>query len=282
MLADVLSPPVHLGQLVTGWQFHDPYALAALSFQMIALMLYGWGLWRVRKKGRRWSPKRSVSFVAGVLVLNVALVSGLASYDDQVFSIHVIQHLALMMLAPPLLALGAPVTLAMQAANRGLHTNLIRVLHSPIIGILTAPLVAGALYYCSMYIDFLTPFYRYSLEHDLVHNVTHLVMFTFGCLFWWPMIGGDRVPNEPAFQTKAIAMLVGVALEVILGVALIVRSTTIASEHTLGDTHAGGVAFLVGSVLISIAASIVMIVQWSQKRARQSVRITALQAPYPE
>ena len=282
VLADIPSPAVHLSQLVTGWQLHDPYAVAAFSFQLIALMIYGWGLRRIRKKGRRWSPRRSAAFVAGVVVLNVALVSGLASYDDQVFTIHVIQHLALMMLAPPLLALGAPITLAMQAANRGLHTNLIRALHSPIIGILTAPLVAGALYYSSMYIDFLTPFYRYSLEHDLVHNGTHLLMFTFGCLFWWPMIGGDRVPKEPSFQIKATAMLVGLALEAILGVALIVRSTTVAPEHTLSDTHSGGVAFLVGSVLISIAASIVMIVQWAQKRARQSLRIAALQLPSPD
>jgi putative copper resistance protein D len=282
MLADIPSPAVHLGQLVTGWQLRDPYAVAAFAFQLIALMLYGWGLRRLRKKGRRWSPRRSSAFVAGVVVLNVALVSGLASYDDQVFTIHVIQHLALMMLAPPILALGAPITLAMQAANRRLHTNTIRALHSPIIGILTAPLVAGALYYGSMYVDFLTPFYRYSIEHDLVHNATHLLMFTFGCLFWWPMIGGDRVPKEPSFQIKVIAMLVGLALEVILGVALILRSATVAPAHTLSDTHGGGVAFLVGSALISIAASIVMIVQWARKRSRQSLRIAALQLPTPD
>jgi cytochrome c oxidase assembly factor CtaG len=153
------------------------------------------------------------------------------------------------------------------------------VLHSPVMRILTAPLVAGALYYGSMYIDFLTPFYRYSIEHDLVHNATHLLMFTFGCLFWWPMIGGDRVPKEPSFQIKAVAMLVGLALEVTLGVALILRSATVAPEHTLRDTHGGGVTFLVGSVLISIAASIVMIVQWAQKRSRQSLRNAALQLP---
>ena len=43
-------------------------------------------------------------------------------------------------------------------------------------------------------------------------------------------------------------MILGTALEVILGVALIERSTTIAPEHTLSDTHGGGAIFLVGSV----------------------------------
>lgn len=78
-----------------------------------------------------------------------------------------------------------------------------------------------------------------------------------------------------ALSNQAVAL-------VLYGVALILRSTTIAPEHTLGDTHAGGVAFLIGSVLISIAASMVMFIQWSQKRARQSTRNAALRVPFPD
>lgn len=281
ILADLISPPVHLHNLLTAWQVDDPYALVALVFQFLGVVLYGWGVVRLRRRGRKWSPWRSVSFFCGVLVLDVALVSGLASYDDQVFTVHVIQHLAIMMVAPPLLALGAPVTLAMQASARRLHTGLIRVLHSPIVIALTAPLVAGALYYGSMYVDFLTPFYRYSLEHDFVHNLTHVLMFTFGCLFWWPMIGADRLPNELSFRTKAGTMIIGTVLEVILGLVLIQQSTSIAPEHTLIDTHTGGAYFLVGSLIVSVATSAVMLVQWSQKRNRSAARARSNLAPMP-
>ena len=150
--------------------------------------------------GRRGS---AISFLCGILVLDVALVSGLASFDDEVFGVHIVQHLAIMMFAPPLLSLGAPVTLAMQASNRKLHTGIIRILHSRLVGALTTVVTAGALYYGSMYLDLLTPFYRYSLDHDLVHNISHVLMFTFGCLFWWPMIGADRYPTSRPSEARS-------------------------------------------------------------------------------
>jgi cytochrome c oxidase assembly factor CtaG len=275
MFADLVSPAVHFDKLVTAWQFQDPYAEAAFAFQVIAAGLYLWAVVRLRHRSRRWPWARSVSFLCGIFVLNAALVSGLASYDDQDFSVHVVQHLAIMMLAPPLLSLGAPVTLAMQASNRRFHTGIIRVLHSPVIRALTTPIVAGILYYGSMYFDLLTPFYRYSLEHDLAHNLAHVLMFAAGCVFWWPMIGADRLPNEPSVRSKVVTMAVGTVLEVILGVALIERSTSIAPQHTLSDTRAGGAIFLVGSIIITIAASAVILVQWLRKQRRRTARAEA-------
>jgi putative copper resistance protein D len=100
-------------------------------------------------------------------------------------------------------------------------------------------------------------------------------MFAAGCVFWWPMIGADRLPNEPSVRSKVVTMAVGTALEVILGVALIERSTSIAPQHTLSDTHAGGVIFLVGSIIITIAASAVILVQWMRKQRRRTARAQA-------
>src|SRR5580700_10700362 len=197
ILADLRSPPVRVGQLFGAWQFRDPYADIAFAFQVLAAAAYLWCVFRLQARDRTWSKRRTISFLLGILALDIALVSGLASYDDQNFSVHVIQHLTIMMVAPPLLAFGAPITLAIQAVGRPLQVRIIRFLHSSVFRTLTTLVVAGALYYGSMYIDFLTPFYHFTLEHDLAHNTTHVLMFTFGCLFWWPMIcGADRLPNQ--------------------------------------------------------------------------------------
>ena len=266
------SPPVTAHQLFTGWQFSDHYALAAFAFQVLALVWYLGAVRRMRDKGRTWSTWRTASYLSGVLVLTIAVVSGLASYDDQVFTVHVIQHLLLMMVAPPLLSMGAPVTLAIQAAKRPMQTRIIRVLHNPVLRFLTMPLVAAALYYGSMYAGFLTSFYPYALTHHLVHNIDHVTIFVFGCLFWWPMLGVDELPNRPAFQFRLIAMFVGMPLEVFLGLALMNFSKPIAPEHTLSGTHAGGALFWGASMLITFAAALIMLAQWMRREEREAAR----------
>ena len=65
--------------------------------------------------------------------------SGLASYDDQVFAAHVVQHLLLMNFAPILFALSAPVTLALQASDRRTQQGLLKVLHHPVVEFVTNP-----------------------------------------------------------------------------------------------------------------------------------------------
>ena len=86
-----------------------------LSLQALALAAYITGVVTLHRRGRPWSPWRTAAFVSGLLMLDIALVSVLASYDDDVFVAHIVQHLLLMMVGPPLLALGAPVTLVLQA-----------------------------------------------------------------------------------------------------------------------------------------------------------------------
>jgi putative copper resistance protein D len=266
------SPPVQLHNLLTGWQIGTWWGAVAFLGQVAAAAWYLGAVLRLRRRGRSWSNWRTTAFLAGVLALDIAVVSGLASYDDSVFSVHVVQHLLLMMVAPPLLALGAPVTLAIQAAKRPLQTGVIHLLHHPVVRILTMPVVAGVLYYGSMYVDLLTSFYPFSLRHPVVHNASHLVIFLLGCLFWWPMLAVDQLPNRPSFSTRIIAMFVGMPFEVFLGLAVMNLGSPIAPEHTLSDTHAGGAVFWGASMLITFAAALVMLHQWMSQEERTAAR----------
>lgn len=94
----------------------------------------------------------------------IAVQSGLAAYDDQVFEMHVIQHLLLMNFAPILLALGAPMTLALQASSRHTQRTLLKILHHPAVQIVTNPVLVAVVAYGTMLVYFLTPFYNFSLE----------------------------------------------------------------------------------------------------------------------
>ena len=267
-----VSPPVHLHQLLTDWQWRFWPADAALALIVATAAAYLWGVRRLGARGRRWPAWRSASFGAGLVVMLVAVVSGIASYDISVFTVHVIQHLLLMMVVPPLLAMGAPVTLALQASSRPTQTRLLRVLHSSPLAVLSMPLVAAGLYCSAMYVDLGSSFYRYSVVHPLMHDVSHVVMFSLGYLYWWSILGFDRTSRQLPLPVRVGGLVVGMPFEVFLGIALLSSRSSIAPQHTLSDTHAGGGAFWVLSMLITGAGAGVLLVQWMRQEERRGVR----------
>ncbi|HET6965168.1 MAG TPA: cytochrome c oxidase assembly protein [Acidimicrobiales bacterium] len=267
-----ISPPVHLHQLLTDWQWRFWPADVALALIVAVAAAYLWGVRRLGSRGRRWPARRAVSFGAGLVVMLIAVVSGVASYDTSVFTVHVIQHLLLMMVAPPLLAMGAPVTLALQASSRPTQTRLLRVLHSSPLAVLSMPLVAAALYYSAMYVDLGSSLYRYSVVHPLVHDVSHVVMFSLGYLYWWSILGFDRTSRQLPLPVRVGGLVVGMPFEVFLGIALLSGRSPIAPQHTLSDTHAGGGAFWVLSMLITGAGAGVLLVQWMRQEERRGAR----------
>lgn len=272
LLADAISPPVSPHTLLTGWQT-DYLSLISLG---IELALAGWYLWAARRLGRRgrhWSPWRTVSFVSGTALVIVAVQSGLASYDDSVFAIHVVQHLLLMNFAPICFALGAPITLALQSSSRSTQEVLLKILHHPVIEFITNPIVVVVTAYGTMLFYFLTPFYQFSLEHPLVHDFTHLHFLVSGALFWWLVVGIDPSRWRLSHAKKMGFLAVGVPVTAVLGVALTGARVSIAPMfHSLADTHAGGsVLWVVGELTTLVAIGVVM-VQWMRYEEREAIR----------
>ena len=77
--------------LVTGARID----LTAAILTLAAAILYAIGVRRLARRGRRWSPTRSLSFATGIVMLLIATQSGLAAYDTLLFSAHVAQHVLL-------------------------------------------------------------------------------------------------------------------------------------------------------------------------------------------
>ena len=156
MLADAISPPIRFHTLLTGWQT-DSLSLVALAIEVTLAIWYVVSVRRLANRGRHWSPWRTASFVAATVLVIIAVQSGLASYDDQVFAAHVVQHLLLMNFAPILYTLSAPVTLALQASDRRTQQRLLKVLHHPVVEFVTNPVFVVFMAYVTMIVFFLTP-----------------------------------------------------------------------------------------------------------------------------
>ncbi|MDA8342859.1 MAG: cytochrome c oxidase assembly protein [Actinomycetota bacterium] len=270
--ANVLSPPVRLHTLLLGFQT-DWLSLVVLVTEIGAAAWYLVSVRRLAVRGRRWSRWRSASFVSGIAVVFVATGSGLAAYDDSVFEMHVIQHLLLMNFAPVLLALSAPITLALQASNRGTQRWLLRVLHHPVVAVVTNPFVVIFLYSGTMIAYFLSPFYQFSLEHPLLHDYTHLHFLVSGCLYWWLVVGLDPGRWRLTFPMKLGLLVVEIPVGTVLGLTLTQSRVSVAPLfHTVTDTHAGGsIAWVVSEGFTLIAITIVLI-QWMRADQREAIQ----------
>ena len=163
-----------------------------------ALLLTGLIYWRGWRLIRRTRPRqfpiwRLVCFQAGLLSLFVALASPLDTLDEQLLVLHMMQHLILMSVAPPLLLLGAPVVPLL----RGLPRRFVRRVLGPLfrtrwlhaIQHLLQKLTFAWLAMNLAYIGWHVPAaYELALRSDNWHDLEHACFFFGSILFWWPII----------------------------------------------------------------------------------------------
>jgi putative copper resistance protein D len=217
-------------------------------------------------------------------MLVLATQSGIARYDTVSFTAHVVQHVLLGIVAPFFLALGAPVTLALQAAHRPTQVNLVRVLHSRPVAILSHPLVAGALFALSLFLLYFSPLYELSLRNEVVHAWVHVHFLVVGCLFFWVAIGLDPSAHRVPYGARLLLVLLTVPFHAFLGLALMSTQHPLAESYYAGQDRTGQVAILddqhdgaalmwaVGE-LVALGAGGVILVQWSAHEQRETRRL---------
>jgi cytochrome c oxidase assembly factor CtaG len=249
--------------------------------------LYLAGVQRLARRHRPWSRARTGSFAAGLVVVLLATASGLARYDTSRFSLHVVQHLMLGMLAPLLLVLGAPITLALQASRRPTQRRILRVLHSRPIGVLTHPLLVWVAFAATLVVLYFTRLYAVTLRNDAVHELVHLHFLVVGSLFAAYVVGIDPLPRAFGYGGRALFVAVMLPFHAFLGVALLGRRTVIAADwyarwapdwvrHTaLADQRAGaGMLWAFGELFGLVTLGIVL-AQWMRHEERLARRADA-------
>lgn len=267
-----LSPHISVHNLFTAWQT-SALDLVALFIEIGLTVAYLNGTRRLAKKGRTWSRWRTASFLAGTVTVLIAVQSGLASYDDSNFSVHAIQHLLLMNLAPIFYALSAPITLALQSSSRSNQERLLKVLHHPVVGFVTHPVVAATIAYLTMIGYFLTPFYNFSLEHPLIHDLTHLHFLIAGSIYWWAAVGKDPSRWQLSYPKKLGFLASGIPVTAIIGATLTGARTSLAPRfHTVADVHSGGaILWVVGEFTMLVAMGL-LLHQWMRFDEREAMR----------
>ncbi|WP_396230642.1 cytochrome c oxidase assembly protein, partial [Frankia sp. ACN1ag] len=137
-------PPLTPGRLLDTWQLDA----VALAFLLPVTALYLWGVARVRARhpARPWPWPRTAAFLASVAVVVLSTSSVVGVYDQTLFSIHMAQHLMLIMVAPSLFVAGRPLTLLLHSTRNPLHTRARAVIRSRALGVLFSPAAAFTCY----------------------------------------------------------------------------------------------------------------------------------------
>ncbi len=184
--ASFLAPaPVTPHSLWQAWSF-APTVLILIG---VTTLIYVLGMWRAARRAttvHRTEAWRWLSFAGAMLSLVAALISPLDAMSGALFSAHMVQHLILMMITAPLLALSELPVAVVWALPRGWAQGLGRGLNrSRAWQALTSPVSAWLLFAATMWIWHASTLYEAALRNETIHTVEHLSFVLASMLFWW-------------------------------------------------------------------------------------------------
>jgi cytochrome c oxidase assembly factor CtaG/ferredoxin len=169
----------------------DPWLLAALLLTA-GVYMRGWIVLH-RRDPRRWRSGHLAAFLGGLATIYLALASPIEPFADLLLQVHMVQHLLLMMVAPPLLWLGAPLFPMLRGLPRPIRVFWIAPLLSALLlhrlfGRLSHPLTALALFVTATWFWHAPPLYDLALRSSAWHYVQHVCFLGTALLFWYPVV----------------------------------------------------------------------------------------------
>jgi cytochrome c oxidase assembly factor CtaG len=266
-----MLPPFGWSAVVTQWQF-APIVSVLVA---VSLVLYCWGVIRVARRhpARPWPAWRTLMFVGGLAVIVIATQSGVGAYDDVLFWDHMVQHLMLIMVAPPLLIFGQPITLLMHASRNPLHSWTKRVLRSKVASFLTWPVFGAVAYTVAVVAAHLTSLANDVATNQTLHNGEHAVFLIVGYLFFLPLIGKEpirwRISYPLRFITLVLLMPVDTFTGIVLGYSgkgapgLPAGPTPSWAPSAVSDLHDGGAVMWIGGDAIMFGLMMLVFLMWS-------------------
>ncbi len=261
-----------------------------LTVSLLAIAVYLNGVRILHARGDKWPLGRTLSWVAGMLVLLYVTNGAPNAYQEYLFSVHMVGHMMLSMLVPVLLVPGAPVTLLSRAqaprtdGSKGLREWVLWAVHTPYAWIISQPVFAGLNFALSLVMFYYTPLFRWATEQHLGHQWMIVHFLITGYLFVQSLMGVDPQPHKPPFPVKLMLLIGTMAFHAFFGLGLMNEKTLLLADwfgsmgRTWGDDpladQAVGGAFAWGvGELPTIIITLVVVYQWSQSDVRERRRL---------
>lgn len=242
------------------------------------VLITGLYLYAIGPLRKRYFPEepvktgQTVSFLLGMFFMFLSLVSPLDELGDSyLFSAHMVQHLFLTIVGPPLLLIGTPEWFVKPVLRNKVVFKIAKAL--------TFPAVAFVIYNVDFWLWHAPPLYNATLENQNIHILEHLTFIIFGVLYWWPVFSPSQdLPRLP-IGGQVLYLFVSGMPTVLLGAGLTffppLYAPYVAAPRVWGisaatDQQLGGlIMWIPGSIFYIIIMSVLFISWMQQQEAKQ-------------
>ena len=285
---EVLTPDA----IARAWRL-EPVVIVPLA-AAAALYLRGWAALR-RRMPERFGAGRPAAFAAGLGAVVLALCSPIDALGHRLLQAHMAQHLLLMVVAPPLLWLGAPVApLLCGMPRRARHAVASVLAAAPVrrlMGVLADPRVAWMAFVAAFWAWHAPALYDLALRSEAWHHVEHACFFLTALLFWYPVVAAWPARQVWSRWAMIAYLLLAEAQATLLSAILTFSDRVIYPAYEAGarlqglspledQALAGAIMWVPGSIAFTIALLALVFQALSPQRpaARAAVATTAATA----
>jgi cytochrome c oxidase assembly factor CtaG len=271
----------------TAWTF-DPATLLLISGTTFR---YGRGVarvWRSAGRGRGVSLAQVAAFVGSMLAIVAALISPVDALAEELFSVHMAQHLLLMAVAAPLRALSAPAVAFAWGVRREArvllrdvgHTGMARALGRA----LATPPAVWLLFAATVWAWHAPPLYDAALSHPAVHALEHASFLAASLLFWSVLVARAGKRHFEFGAAAAFVFLAMLQMSILAALLTLSGRTWYAAYDggapawgltQLQDQQLAGLLMWIPSNAVFLVAMLVIVARWLDRDARNGERMTA-------
>lgn len=243
-------------------------AMELVSFALLAAIAV-YLLAALRPAGRPiWPRRRIVFWIAGCLVAALSVQATAANHDD--FARHAVAHVGLGMLAPLLLMLAAPGTLALRSLSAVPARRLARMLRSRPVRFFTYPVTAAVLHLGGLWLLYPGGLYPSIHVNGLLFVVVHVHVFVSGYLLAASIAGIDPAPHRASFGTRAVVLCAVMAGHSSLSKQLFGNPPP---GVPAAEAELGSMVMYYGGDAVSVALVVLLFAGWYREAGRAQRRL---------
>lgn len=256
--------------------------MIALAAGVVVVVLYlrGAALYAGRFPQRAFSFWRIAAFVAGVTFMTAALLPPVDALADSSFAMHMLQHVTLMLIGPPLVLLGAPLLLMVAVPPASVARRFTGLADSAVGRVLFAPLTGWLSFVGVLWFSHFSPLYEAALVYPAVHVFEHALFIGAAFLFWGAIVQVGYAPRPVPFPARMLFLFLAIPQGAFLGLAIYAARGVLYAHYlqgrspalALADQQNGGAVMWIAGGFLLFAAFMLTAGAWAASERGAEVR----------
>jgi putative membrane protein len=260
-----------------GLPFWEPDYFALINL-LAAAGLYLWAASRAKRiTGQSWSIVRTILFLCAIAVMIGTYLGPFSSWSHVAFWPHMMQHIAIMMVAGPLIVMSNPITLTFINLGPNGRRNLVKVLRSRPMKLITNPYFGWFLFAFVLLGTHVIFVMEWILtDHDAMLFIERPVFLAATLIFYYPLMSTDLIAKRPAPGVRVVSLGLMMIPETVLGMVIhfapiplyptyIDASVTTGLDPLTDQKFAGALMWALGMVLDGIGVMIASLQWWKEQ-----------------